>query len=319
MARLSNNAEEAFQLYMKLKKLKLAENSCIPLYYQLCRVLQGFIREQRLKQGDRFPPEEVIAACLGVSRPTVNKAVQELVRQGWLVRDRGRGTFVHREPLVDLTLLSENLSLTEQFPPDTPPQTEFIRRMIYPAREVPDVMEILGLGPETEILYIRRLRYAHGRPVMVCDAYLEAGRFPALKERPFVRDSLYATLEEVYGVIIDRSERRVEAAEIVEPEVADLLGTQLFSPVLLLTGLTFIRGEEKPIEYMVSYVKEGVTFKSTVRRKGIDQSSLVERTGLKPLRSECPPHLPDEKAYISLPHVSEGFPGAYLERNKGKL
>jgi len=259
-----SDAEALLTGFIAKAEHKLAEESSIPLYHQLFRILQKFIQGQGLQQGDRFPSEEAIASCFGVSRPTANKAVQELLSQGWLVRERGRGTFVHREPLVSLALLSDNLSLTEQFPPDAPLHTELIRRKVGPAE--PEIAHALHLDPSAPLLYLRRLRSVNKRPVMVCDAYLAADRFSTLDKHSFVRGSLYATLEEHYSCTIDHSDRWVEATEAVEQEVADLLGIPLFSPILLLSGLTYIQGEEHPIEYMISYIKEGVAFKSTVRR-----------------------------------------------------
>jgi hypothetical protein len=41
----------------------------------------------------------------------------------------------------------------------------------------------------------------------------------------------------------------------------------LFSPILLLTGLTFVAGEERPLEHMVAYVRECISFANTVRRR----------------------------------------------------
>jgi len=259
-----SDAEANLAEFLTKAEQRLVEESSIPLYHQLYRILQKYIEGQGLQQGDRFPSEEAISSCFGVSRPTASKAVQELLNQGWLVRERGRGTFVHREPLVSLALLSNNLSLTEQFPPNATLSTKLIRRKVSPA--VPEIAHALHLDATKPVIYLRRLRFVDERPVMVCDAYLAADRFSSLGEQGFVRGSLYATLEERHDCIIDRSERQVEATEVVEQEVADLLGIPLFSPILVLSGLTFISSEEPPIEYMVSYIKEGVAFKSTVRR-----------------------------------------------------
>lgn len=244
---------------------QLVGESSIPLYAQLYRMLQRYIEQEELQPGDRFPAEETIAAQFNVSRPTANRAVQELISQGWLVRERGRGTFVQNQHIVDLALLSENLSLTEQFPRDAELRTELIERKILKTEQ--RVAHAVGLAADAPILYLRRLRFVDERPVMVCDAYLSAERFADLDRKAFVRGSLYATLEEKYGFTIERSERRVEAEEVVDQAVAELLQVPLFSPILLLTGLTFVEGEKQPIELMTAYVRERVAFKSTVRRK----------------------------------------------------
>jgi GntR family transcriptional regulator len=264
MARQGAN-EDSFGAFAANVRSQLVAASSIPLYHQLYRMLQRFIEQEELEPGDRFPAEETIAAQFGVSRPTANRAVQELINQGWLVRERGRGTFVQNQQIVDLALLSENLSLTEQFPRDAELRTEFVERKILKTEQ--RVAQAIGLAPDAPILYLRRLRFVDERPVMVCDTYLPADRFSNLDRKAFVRGSLYATLEEKYGFTIERSERRVEAEEVVDPAVAELLRVPLFSPILLLTGLTFVDGQEEPIELLTAYVRERVAFKSTVRRK----------------------------------------------------
>ena len=242
----------------------LAPDSSIPLYYQLYRLLKRFIEIAPLHEGDRFPSEEVISTAFGVSRPTANRAVQELVDQGWLARERGRGAFVQDKRFVGLSLLSENLSLAEQFPPDASLETTFILRDVITSE--PHVAQILHLPDDAPLLFIRRHRKVDGQPVMVCDSYLPAARFPDLKESMFIRSSLYATLEEKYGYEVERSERKVVAQEVIDQQVAELLGVLPFSPIIYFTGLTFVRGENDPIEYMRSYVRECVAFTNTVYR-----------------------------------------------------
>ncbi len=268
--------DDAFDAFAADVRPQLLTESAIPLYNQLGRVLRRFIEQAELEPGDRFPAEELIAAKFGVSRPTANRAVQELISHGWLERERGRGTFVRNQHIVDLALLSENLSLTEQFPRDAELRTDFIERRILKRNE--SVAQALCLPADAPILFIRRLRFVDERPVMVCDAYLAADRFPDLDRKTFVRGSLYATLEEKYGFTIERSERRVEAEDVVDQAVAELLQVPLFSPILLLSGLTFVEGEDRPIELMTAYVRERVAFKSTVRRRNRPKAERIRPT-----------------------------------------
>jgi GntR family transcriptional regulator len=243
----------------------LAPDASIPLYYQLYRLLKRFLETTPINAGDRFPSEEAISASFGVSRPTVNRAVEVLVQQGWLARERGRGTFVQDQTFIGLSLLSENLSLASQFPPDASLETSVISREITTSQ--PEFATILHLPEDEPLLYIRRLRRVDSQPAMVCDSFLPASRFNDLHASTFIRSSLYATLEEVYGYSIERSERMVVAQEVIDQQVAELLAVPPFSPVLYFTGLTFVEGEDIPIEYMRSYVRECVAFTNTVRKK----------------------------------------------------
>ena len=255
-------AEQLLTRFAERTKIELVGNSQIPLYYQLARVLQKFIQDDLLEAGDRFPSEEVLGTCFGVSRPTVNKAIQELLTNGWLTRVRGRGTFIKEDPRVQLALLSDTLSPVEQFSPQTLRYELIHRRVEEP---IPHINQVLGLDSEAPLLYLRRLRLVHEHPLLVCDSILPADRFPGLGESPFVDGSLYATLNQEYTCPILRSERSVEAAELVDREVSDLLQVPLLSPALLLNGVAFTTGDV-PIEYISSYLKEGVSLKSKVHR-----------------------------------------------------
>ncbi|MCK4598600.1 GntR family transcriptional regulator [Candidatus Bipolaricaulota bacterium] len=255
------DAKQLLTNFADRTRIQLVGDSQIPLYYQLARILHRFIQDDLLKAGDRFPSEEAVGACFGVSRPTVNKAIQELLTEGWLTRVRGRGTFVQEDPRVQLALLSNTLSPIEQFSPQAL-RYKLVQKKVEAA--IPHINQLLGLEPDEPLLYLRRLRLLHEHPLLVCDSILPADRFPRLGERPFINGSLYATLNQEYGCPILRSERSVEAAEVVEREVADLLQVPLLSPALLLTGVTFTEGDE-PIEYISSYLKEGLSLKSMVQ------------------------------------------------------
>ena len=257
--------DERFTTFSMTMKDYLVKDTSTLLYYQLSRILRRFIEREALCKDDQFPTEDMIALSFKVSRQTANRAVQELIGQGWLRRERGRGTFIRRSHRVDLTLLYNHLSLTEQFPQDAALRTELISRRILPKE--PLVADTLGLQPDAAILHIRRLRLVDEQPTIVCDSFLSAEEFANLGEEPLHGGSLYQTLKESYGLRITRSERRVEAEEIFETEVADLLQVPLYSPVLLLTGITFVaeNGIERSIELMNGYVRERVGFKSSVR------------------------------------------------------
>jgi DNA-binding transcriptional MocR family regulator len=64
------------------------------LHLQLSDHLRSAIRAGRLPAGDVLPPEPLFAVQLGVARGTVRQAIQQLVREGLLERQRGHGTYV---------------------------------------------------------------------------------------------------------------------------------------------------------------------------------------------------------------------------------
>jgi len=69
-----------------------------PRYSQLKAILKGKIRRGEFRVGDRIPPERELAELYDVSRITVTRAVRDMVLEGLLKREQGRGTFVSPRP-----------------------------------------------------------------------------------------------------------------------------------------------------------------------------------------------------------------------------
>lgn len=65
-----------------------------PLYYQLKNILKSKILSNELKGSERLPSEGELCDEYNVSRTTVRQALSELMKDGLIYRDRGRGTFV---------------------------------------------------------------------------------------------------------------------------------------------------------------------------------------------------------------------------------
>src|SRR5436305_14943238 len=90
----------------------LERSNPLPLYYQLKEVLRQQIQAGHLAPHTAIPSEPELVARYHVSRATVRQALSELVNEGLLYRQHGKGTFVC-EPRVQQTQ-SELTSLTEE-------------------------------------------------------------------------------------------------------------------------------------------------------------------------------------------------------------
>lgn len=73
---------------------RISETDAVPIYHQIRTALADLVAQGVWKPGDQIPGERDLARHFGVSTLTVNKAVQGLVRDEILTRERGRGTFV---------------------------------------------------------------------------------------------------------------------------------------------------------------------------------------------------------------------------------
>lgn len=148
----------------------LDRSSPVPLYFQISSRLERAISENELPPGSRLENEISLGQRYGLSRPTVRRAIQELVDKGLLVRRRGIGTqVVHGQVTrnVELTSLYEDLGRTGQKPTTTVISHEIGEADLHAA-------ESLGVAVGSRVLHIRRLRFADGVPLAILDNTLPA-------------------------------------------------------------------------------------------------------------------------------------------------
>lgn len=99
--------------------IDIDRSSPVPLYFQLANRLEQAISDGTLKPGTRVENELVLGNRLGLSRPTVRRAIQELVGKDLLVRRRGLGTqVVQQTPIreVEPTGLDDGLEQGPRHP-----------------------------------------------------------------------------------------------------------------------------------------------------------------------------------------------------------
>ncbi len=262
----STDLNTEFHQVFERANLELHPDSPMPIYYQLSRLFVKLIQDEVFQPGTRFPTEESIASYYQVSRPTANKAMQILLHEGWVVRDKQdkrSGTFVKEKPYVSLGFLSAGMSFADQFLPDVPIRSEtiWVKKTPATARQA----KMLDLKEGDWIIHMRRLRYAFDQPIMVCDSQLPEAKFPDIDPVDLVGGSLYATLSERYNCTIVRSERFAEAVEAVDPDVVTLLGVQPFTSILMITGVSYTSNDE-PVDFLRTYLQPGVSLKSTIHR-----------------------------------------------------
>lgn len=70
------------------------KQSPLPRYIQARRYLEALIRREGLRPGDQIPAERDLSVQFQVSQMTMNRAIQEMVRDGLVTREAGKGTFV---------------------------------------------------------------------------------------------------------------------------------------------------------------------------------------------------------------------------------
>ena len=185
--------------------------------------------------GSPIPSERQLCEQLSVSRPTLRSVVDELVRDGSLVRRQGKGVFVARAKIA------QNLAQLGGSDSHVPVSVGGVwssRTLAFEIRPAgARVGRRLRLAPQDEIARIHRVRLVDGEPVCVETVHLPRRLVADLAVEDLDGDSLYALLRGRFGLPLER------AVQIIEPTVADeqeaaLLGVPAYSPALLFERTT---------------------------------------------------------------------------------
>ncbi len=218
--------------------------SRMPKYLQVQASLIRQIQRNGLIEGAQLPAEQDLVHRFGVSKMTVRHAIADLVKEGFLRRDHGRGTFVTRPRA--LRRLWTVLSFTEEMLSrglEVQNQLLDARRMTPPER----VRSALRLRKGQQVLRVRRLRLVHGHPIAYNVSHIPLNRCPGLDADDLEAESLYTLIQRRYGFRFTRCDRSYRAGT-PSPAEARLLGVTVQSPILLVEGTTFV-DEGTPIDY----------------------------------------------------------------------
>lgn len=204
---------EALSSLLPLDGLQQAGSG--PLYRKLRQSLEDAIRSGKLGHGDALPAERDLADYANVSRVTVRKAVDDLVKDGLLSRRHGSGTFVVRpmsrveQKLTRLTSFTEDMErrgLVTRF--------EWLERGLF--HPSPDEIVMLGLPAGMMVARIGRLRFGNDMPLAIERASISAEFLP---DPSAVTVSLYAELEKTQARPI-RAIQRISAGNIKRADAA---------------------------------------------------------------------------------------------------
>lgn len=212
---------------MLVPDVALDRTSPVPLYFQVATRLEQLIESGDLPAGGRLENEIDLADRLGVSRPTMRRAIGYLVERGLLVRRRGIGTqIVHpkvRRP-VELSSLFDDLAKAGQ-----EPRTEVRSFTVEPLTG--DVAEQLGVPPGTEAARFERLRYAGGEPLALMINIVPCTVLE-LRREDLEHRGLYELLRAAGRV--PRTAHQVVGARAADDAEAAVLDEQAGAPLLTM-------------------------------------------------------------------------------------
>jgi len=183
--------------------------------------------------GQPIPAERQLALDLGVSRLTLRAALDELVRDGYLDRRHGSGTYVTEpkiaQPLT-LTSFSDDMRRRGMTPGS---RTLELASTVAGAR----LAHRLEVSPEARLIRVKRLRLADSKPMAMEVLYVPEVLVPGLTRSDFEDHSFYELLRERYGITIASGTQSIEPT-VTNEEESEVLGVPLHTPAFLFERTT---------------------------------------------------------------------------------
>ncbi|NTU78851.1 MAG: GntR family transcriptional regulator [Chloroflexales bacterium] len=225
-------------------------SSPIPLHYQLKQILLGKIEQNEWQTGDMFPTEQELQNSYQLSRTTVRQTLLDLTAEGWLVRQRGRGTFVTRPKFTHSP--EEHYGLTDQLLRQgiTPGWKIVAQEWAQPAIEI---RAALRLAPEEPAYTICRLRLAGEEPIGYHSAYLPEAIAALIDHRALSEGESLRYLKQLPQMYNSRAQRTIEAVAASEIETT-WLGMEPGAPVLLIERLITTE-DGTPLEFLQAHYR----------------------------------------------------------------
>ena len=174
----------------------LEHESAIPLYQQLENDIKDKIASGEYKSGQMLPSENKYCEMYQVSRVTVRNAITDLVDQGILIRKHGKGTFVANQKISNNLVKFQGFTSTcRENHIETKTHILCVRRQEASLYD----MRTLNLKEGDDIIYIKRIRYADGHPVIIEHVHLPYHEYSFLLREDMENRSLYAVIEKNTG------------------------------------------------------------------------------------------------------------------------
>jgi GntR family transcriptional regulator len=242
---------EFFEAYKGGLVDSLDKNNPTPLYYQLYQLLKERVETGVWKPGDVIPTEHEIVAQYGISRPTVRQAVLALVNDGYLRREKSKGTIVTSRA-NRIHFVGSLMSFSEEMASrGIPHVTHVLEQKVISADD--DIAKKLNLRQNDQVYYLKRIRYVSDNPFLFDEHFIPYSLCPGIEKKYVDNTSLYHLLQSEYGFNLHHGQIQFEPINPPSKEIIDLL--QIYPNTNLIFAERIVYSDkEMPLDYFKSII-----------------------------------------------------------------
>ncbi|MEZ9564407.1 GntR family transcriptional regulator [Vibrio artabrorum] len=220
-----------------------------PRYLQIADTLREKIKSGELPVGSILPTESELQTKFDVSRVTIRKAMQLLVENDLLYRQRGSGTYV-KAPRAQHNVLQLTGFVEEVSAQGKTPSSKIITFELLDCTQ--PIAKKLNLEVGSEVYSIRRLRLINDEPEVLEHTYLPVALFPDLSIKA-MRSSKYDYIEKTKNLKIKLS-RQSMMPEIVQDSIAKELNMKSGEAVIRVDSVGELN-DDQVFEYTIHYFR----------------------------------------------------------------
>lgn len=207
----------------------------IPKYVTVENRLRSRLRGMTV--GEQLPSEAELCEEYEVSRITIRRAIDDIIRDGQVVRSQGKGTFKAETTVGAQEVINSQI---KGFYRQQVDQGHQVRTRVLTSEVIhdPGITHMLGIDPNFGIIRLERLRYVDEHLQQHVETFVSLERFPEVLQQDFSNGSLYEFLQQQYSVVLERDEVVVRV-EPLEGRVSRYFGVEAGSPVLAMDSTVY--------------------------------------------------------------------------------
>lgn len=237
--------------------------SPFPLYYKVMMEIRDNILSGKWGSGFQIPGELDLSRQLGVSVITVRQALGQLAQEGYLRREKARGTFVNwKGPLrqsVSLEVPADDLATIN------PDSTSF-KLLSFDLIESPaEIEQSLRTPRKEKMTRIIRIRLSQGQPLAYVISYVPSRIGSKIQEKALTQSPLNTIVEDLLPFKFTRVKHTV-SARLADDEVSAHLGIPPGSPVLYVER-DYLHKKEMILRSVGFYRTDLFTYELTLKRR----------------------------------------------------
>ena len=215
----------------------LDKNDVVPLYVQLHRIIKELILKGEYKEGDLLPSETTMMNTFNTTRGTVRKAISELVKEGLVYQNQGKGTFVCirqvKYSIWNFSGFTDYLKTKNE----TPVSKVLVQENVtIDGKDYFKLVRARGVKKDGQVLFLT-----------IDTSLLPISLFPSIEKYNFATDSLYRIMREEYNIYPRHSEITLSPV-MIDDRTREILRVKSENSILMKAEGKVLNEENTEIE-----------------------------------------------------------------------